>query len=569
MAFFVIFTFFVLSALPHHILSQPTSSQQRCRNVPGTAGYPDTATWDTFNATVSGRLVAAVPSAKYCANRGGCSDEEWTSSVFRGTIPGGMNMDNWEQGYDLTPPSLCLRNATTCGQGNVPLYSVEAETVADIQAPVKFASTHNLRVSIKASGHDLLGRSTGPNTLQIHTSKFKSITSTDAFFVNGQNEGFASTLGSGVHAKDMFQQTKTNGRIAVSGGVATLCVAGGYVQGAGHSSLSPTFGLAADNALEFEIVVASGELLKVNNASHPDLFYALRGGGAGSWGVIVSATFRTFPTFNATFALITLSTTNNTVMSSLATLHAKHIFDFDATHSSQYFWVLRESLTVAPRLMLFNYLINQTVEQGQATLAPFLTAALALPGVKLASSSYTYGVINDILSLEDDNAGTSLVMGSRLIPEKLYRDSPETVGKVYQQLLDKGTLAILGHLVAGGQVAANTNISSAVNPAWRTAKTHLIVGNSWVDSTPLPEINAIRNHFQDTQLPILEQMSGPDAGAYSNEADVMEPNFQTTFFGPYYAKLSEIKAKYDPHDLFIVPAGVGSERWDQWGLCTV
>jgi hypothetical protein len=63
-------------------------------------------------------------------------------------------------------------------------------------------------------------------------------------------------------------------------------------------------------------------------------------------------------------------------------------------------------------------------------------------------------------------------------------------------------------------------------------------------------------------------MSGPNAGAYSNEADVTEPNFQTTFFGPNYAKLSAIKAKYDPKDLFIVRAGVGSERWDEWGLCT-
>ena len=64
-------------------------------------------------------------------------------------------------------------------------------------------------------------------------------------------------------------------------------------------------------------------------------------------------------------------------------------------------------------------------------------------------------------------------------------------------------------------------------------------------------------------------MTGPNAGAYSNEADLLEPNFQTTFFGPNYAKLSAIKRMYDPEDLFIVGAGVGSERWDEWGLCKV
>jgi hypothetical protein len=75
--------------------------------------------------------------------------------------------------------------------------------------------------------------------------------------------------------------------------------------------------------------------------------------------------------------------------------------------------------------------------------------------------------------------------------------------------------------------------------------------------------------FQTTQLPLLEKLSGPNAGVYSNEADGSEPDFQSTFFGPNYAKLSEIKTKYDPHDLFIVAAGVGSERWDEWGLCRV
>ncbi|KAJ7869376.1 hypothetical protein B0H13DRAFT_2350969 [Mycena leptocephala] len=62
---------------------------------------------------------------------------------------------------------------------------------------------------------------------------------------------------------------------------------------------------------------------------------------------------------------------------------------------------------------------------------------------------------------------------------------------------------------------------------------------------------------------------GTNGTAYSNEANVNELQFQTTFFGPNYAKLARIKAKYDPDDLFIVAAGVGSERWDEWGLCTV
>jgi Berberine and berberine like len=71
------------------------------------------------------------------------------------------------------------------------------------------------------------------------------------------------------------------------------------------------------------------------------------------------------------------------------------------------------------------------------------------------------------------------------------------------------------------------------------------------------------------KVPLLAALAGPGSGAYSNEADLREPDFQTTFFGPNYARLSEVKAKYDPGALFIVGAGVGSEHWDADGLCRV
>ncbi|KAF7369145.1 FAD-binding domain-containing protein [Mycena venus] len=543
-----------------------------CRNTPGSPGYPSLAAWHALNATVSGRLVSVVPSAKYCASLpgGACTDDQWTSALFRSTIPGAMDQVNWEQGYDLNPPSLCLRNATTCGQGAVPIYSVEAETVADIQAAVKFSSTHNLRVVIKSSGHDYLGRSTAPNSLLIHTHKFQNVSFTDSFSIGSENMGSAVTLGSGVYSHTLYEQGKANGKTAVGGAAATVSNAGGWVQGAGHSALSPTFGLGADNALEFHVVVASGHLLQVNHISHPDLFYALRGGGAGSWGVIVSATFRAFPTFNATSSIIVLIAENDTVASALATVHAQHIFDWDSVHAGQYFWSLKNTSGDGFSAFAVNtYMPNTTASQSMALLAPFLNASLALPGVSLLSQQFTYGDINDALYQPDDSVGSNVVLGSRLIPAAAYRDSPETIGKVYKKLLDGGATEILGHLVAGGKVAENAKISSAVHPAWRTAKTHLVVAGSWEDSASLAEIRQIRQFFQTVQVPILEEITGPNAGAYSNEADLLEPNFQTTFFGPNYAKLSAIKRVYDPEDLFIVGAGVGSERWDEWGLCKV
>ncbi|KAJ7100689.1 FAD-binding domain-containing protein [Mycena belliarum] len=555
-------------------LSGKAEANPTCRNIPGSAGFPSPGTWDALNSTVSGRLVKVVPFAKYCHSLpgGACTDEQWTSALFRSTIPGAMDQVNWEQSYDSTPPSLCLRNATTCGQGDVPLYSVEAETVADIQAAVKFASKHNLRLAVKSTGHDYLGRSTAAHSLLIHTANMRNITFADEFLIGNHSVGSAVTLQSGVHIRDLYQAGKQNGKIAVSGAAATVSPAGGYIQGGGHSALSPTYGLASDNALEFKMVVANGDLLQVNNMSHPDLFYALRGGGSGSWGVIVSATFRTFPTFNASTSIIILAASNNDAAATLATVHAQHIFDMDSVRGAQYFYFLKNSTdTNAPTLLaLVSYIPNTTTSQNLAALTPFLNASLALPDISLLTQNLTYGDINDVLLLQaDDSVGTNTVLGSRLIPESTYRDSPATVGQVYKKLLDGGSKVILGHMVAGGKVAENANISSAVTPAWRTAKAHLVLTNDWTDSASLEEIDTLRKHFQTEQLPILEAMSGPNAGAYSNEADPLEPDFKTTLFGPNYAKLSTIKSKYDPADLFIVAAGVGSERWDESGLCKV
>ncbi|KAJ6486820.1 FAD-binding domain-containing protein [Mycena sanguinolenta] len=567
------FAFLLFVSRSHSSDPRQDSNTTHCRNIPGSAGYPSRAAWDAFNATVSGRLVDVIPTVKYCDSlpAGGCTDAQWTSALFRGMIPGAMSYVNWEQGYDLNPPSLCLRNGTTCGQGDLPVYSVEAETVADVQAAVKFASQYNLRLVIKSTGHDGLGRSTAPNSLLIRVSKFQNISSTDNFYIGAENMGSAVTFGSGVHANSIYQYNKAQGKFSVVAAAETVAPAGGQIQGGGHSPLSPAYGLVSDNALEFEIVVASGEVLQVNDVSNPDLFFALRGGGAGSWGVIISATIRTFPTFNATSGLTTLQVPNNTAVGSLATLHAQHIFDWDSVLAGQFFWFTKESTdpNAPTTFLLFTYMPNTTQEQTQSLLAPFINASLAIPGVSVLSQTFQYGEVNDVLYDADDAVGGNVVMGSRLVPEELYRNSPEKVGPVYKELFDNGTTILLGHVVAGGQVSENAYISSAVHPAWRTAKTHIICANTWNDSASIAEIDTVRTMFQTMQLPRLEKLSGPDAGAYSNEADVNEPRFQTTFFGPNYAKLSAIKAKYDPDDLFIVGAGVGSERWDEWGLCQV
>lgn len=83
----------------------------------------------------------------------------------------------------------------------------------------------------------------------------------------------------------------------------------------------------------------------------------------------------------------------------------------------------------------------------------------------------------------------------------------------------------------------------------------------------MAQVTEAQNKFKTTQLPLLDQLAGPDPAAYSNEADAFESNFQSVFYGSNYERLKKIKRTYDPTGLFIVRAGVGSEDWDIAGAC--
>ncbi|KAG6908846.1 hypothetical protein DXG01_003012 [Tephrocybe rancida] len=448
-----------------------------------------------------------------------------------------MNQANFESDWDSTPPSLCLRNGTMCGQGNTPLFAVLAESAGDIQAGVKFARANNLRLAVKASGHDFLGRSTAKDSLLISTHKLKNITFTDSFYVGSNHKGSVITVGSGVTLSEIYTASGAIGKIVVGGTASTVVAAGGYVQGAGHSATSPLLGLAADNCHELQVVLANGTLVTVNEVENSDLFWAIRGGGAGSWGVIVSATFQTFPTFNAAMSLMTVSALNFDLMGRVIAAHAQHIFDWDSFHAGQYFYLTAETKisingtsTLGPKLELTTFFPNISAESAIAALQPFINQAQLL-GASVTNTVITDN-INDVLTSSDDDAGSDFVMGSRLVDAAVYRSSPTLVGQTYVDLLKAGAA-------------------------------------KWNESTPVATVRKIETTFRDEQLPILQKLAPPGAGAYSNEADGLEADFQTTFYGPNYAGLSAIKSKYDLTDLFIVKGGVGSERWDAFGLCKV
>jgi FAD/FMN-containing dehydrogenase len=100
------------------------------------------------------------------------------------------------------------------------------------------------------------------------------------------------TFGAGMTTAGLNRELGKSGLWTVGAAHGEVAVAGGWAQSGGHAWLSKEYGLGVDNVQEYKIVTADGELRIANEVSNPDLFWALRGGGGGNWGVVVEATFK-------------------------------------------------------------------------------------------------------------------------------------------------------------------------------------------------------------------------------------------------------------------------------------
>jgi FAD/FMN-containing dehydrogenase len=181
--------------------------------------------------------------------------------------PGALQWENWESWPEEDEQCYVETDQSTpCKQGRISLFSVIAQTAEHIQTAVKFAAHHNIKLVIKNTGHDFLGRSSAPHSLQILTHGFKNISVVDGF-VPRMPAGTATsekikavTLGAGVQLREMYAYLGSKGLMVVGGASNTVGVAGGYVQGGGHSYLGWMHGMASDNVLEFQVVLADVRL---------------------------------------------------------------------------------------------------------------------------------------------------------------------------------------------------------------------------------------------------------------------------------------------------------------------
>ena len=175
-----------------------------------------------------------------------------------------------------------------------PALIVRCQTTSDVIAALAFARKARLEVSVRGGGHNVAGRAVTNGGVMIDLAEMRGI-------AVDPGAKTATTQGGATWA-DLNEAAAEHG-LAVTGGAVSSTGIAGYTLGGGLGWLMAKYGLASDNLLAVELVTADGKVLDVNADSHPDLFWALRGGG-GNFGVATSFTYRLHPVQMITGGLI-------------------------------------------------------------------------------------------------------------------------------------------------------------------------------------------------------------------------------------------------------------------------
>jgi FAD/FMN-containing dehydrogenase len=170
--------------------------------------------------------------------------------------------------------------------GGDPAAVVAAKSTSDVQHAVAFAATNGYRVAARSGGHSLIGASAASGALVIDVRQLPGGVSYD------DGSGLA-TVAAGADLHSVQAELAAHGRSIPTGTCPTVGVAG-LALGGGLGPSARAHGLTCDMLASASVVLPSGEAVTVSSADHDDLYWGLRGGGGGNFGVTTSFTFQTF-----------------------------------------------------------------------------------------------------------------------------------------------------------------------------------------------------------------------------------------------------------------------------------
>lgn len=321
--------------------------------------------------------------------------------------------------------------------------------------------------------------------------------------------------------------------------------------------------MAADQVLSMEVVLADGRFVTASATSNSDLFFALCGGGGSTFGVVTSLVLKVYPKIHVTTLKYALSTGPNVTAEQFwaaLRIFFSGFITYTDKGNYEYFFVTATgpgqfSYTMAPW-----FAPGMSKIELQALVAPMFAKWAAI-GVVVEPVYTEYTEFYDAwyASFPVEPFGVFNRVTSRLLPKSSWQDETklDATFKAFKESVEGGAYAICFNIAAAPKTGYPDN---GVNPAWRNTVMHVILASFWDITSPEAAQKIASDQVTFDWGKKLQDVS-PGAGAYISESDYIEPNFQQSFFGSKYAKLLQIKQKYDQNDVFYAHEAVGSENW--------
>ena len=381
-------------------------------------------------------------------------------------------------------------------------------------------------------------------------------------YQNSDYSGPAMKLGAGLGAGPALIAAGNVGYRIVTGECGTVGLTGGYTQGGGHSPLNSAYGLGADNVLEWEVVTGEGKHVVANPHENTDLYWALSGGGGGTYGVVLSMTVKLHPEGPIAHPLLTFGgedTPTDTYWQGINIFH-KHLATIvKGSRNSAQYNIWNDAFTG-----LFILFDGQSDAEINATMTPLL---IELDSIKL---KYNYTIAQNPTFLDYYNTTYGLLpygyeppstlLDSRIIPRSIVQDDTARSTLMDAMKLTTNT----GEFTFGCtalDASAVSHPDNAVLPAWRDAVSMCIMNAFWDWKAPMSRNYEVKDRMNNAYQAAMDAAT-PGGGVYLNEIDPgYAGDFKSNMYGANYGKLLDIKHAHDPGNLFYGHNAVGSDEF--------
>jgi FAD/FMN-containing dehydrogenase len=410
-----------------------------------------------------------------------------------------------------------------------PLAVAYAETIADIRRVIRWASQYDVHLATRSGGHSFAGYSISPG-LVVDLSRLSN--------VHPNADGTAS-VAAGAKLGSVYGRLWSVGR-AVPFGTCDQVGVSGLTLGGGHGYSSRALGLACDNVAEIEIVTADGRLRVCNAHSEPELFWALRGAGAGSFGIVTKLVFRTHA--------VDLVTTVNVQWGWSEVRKVAQAWQAFAPSAAD---TLSCSLSFAPPtptsggapLAVVNGQVFGTRDEALSLLAP-LTDAVRPTRVSAVRRTFI-GAVSYFAA--DNPTRRSYAAKSNYGLAPLPDAGLEVIIGAFEAAVRDPRLTATGILLFAHGGAINRVDRDATAYAHRSALFAIRYTAFWSVNAPADSAAANLGWVRDTHTAMQPYVS---RGAVTNYADPDLEDWGAAYYGTHLKRLVAVKQRYDPNNFF-------------------